>query len=44
MEAFKREVSEKWDTRWDQIRGNGTTWKMMSEVLTEAAKETCEKK
>ena len=41
---FKRKVREKWETRGDQIREDGTNWKMMSEVLTEAAEETCGKK
>ena len=43
-EEFRRKVSEKWGMRRDQVREDGTNWKMMSEVLTEAAEETCGKK
>ena len=43
-EQFKRELREKWDMIGDQIREDGTNWKMVSEVLTEAAEETCGKK
>ena len=43
-QEFKRKVSEKWETREDQLRQDGTNWKTMSKVLTEAAEETCGKK
>ena len=43
-EEFKRKVDEKWDTRREQRSEDGTNWKMLSEILTEAAEETCGKK
>ena len=43
-EEFKGKVSEKWETRKDQIREDGMNWKMMSEVLPEVAEATFGKK
>ena len=43
-EEFSRRVSDKWETRGEQLREDGTNWRTMSEVLTEAAEETCGRK
>ena len=43
-QEFKRRVTEKWERREEQMREDSTNWKMMSEVLTEAAEETCGRK